>query len=175
MSLGYLIGLYRRGNSLREGVASSRDSKPDRYKLPRSLVKSFEYTVMVLIYTSRAITLADHYCNRAERYSRAKKKESRYRSRLEAIRDDIDKAGSAAVLSMEKAENDLLLMARTNYNHGMIRYDDVGPEYILATVMANVIERPLVGCDAVDGLYRTFHNTVVRTSITAEKYSLTLP
>lgn len=80
---------------------------------------------------------------------------------MKAIQNELDKAGSAAILELQKAEQDILLMARTNYHRGIVEYNDVGPEYILATIMGNLAVHPILDGTAVDGVYSMFYDRMV--------------
>lgn len=161
MSLGYLRSICTHAVLIREGVANTYESKSGIYRLPVSLVKSLEHTVMLVLYTPRAITLAERYCKHFETKFESWKQDSKHRLPLESIRDELDKAGSAAVLDIEKAEQDIMLMARTKYHRGIIQYEDVGPEYILATVLSSLAEKPLVYNQTIDGVYKTFYDRLV--------------
>jgi Mg2+ and Co2+ transporter CorA len=169
MSQGYLRSMNALATHIREGVANTHDSKSGKYGLPGSLVKSFEHAVMLVVFASRAFRLVDQYCRDFQDNLQDKSRESRYRLPLEAVRDELDLAGSSAILAIERAEQDILLMARTNYHRGVVRYDDVGPEYVLATVMGNLAGRSLIGNKAVDGVYQMLYDRLVNDLTKTER------
>jgi hypothetical protein len=164
IALGHMRTVHTKAKAIREGVAVDEDSKSEKYRLPNSLVKALESTIMLMVYTSRAFTIINRYCSHFEQHRDSKEKEMEERDDLSEARDEADEAGCAAVLAMEKAEQDIMLMAHTDVDTGTVSYDAVGPEYILSTVMANLFNRPLYGKDHIDLVYAGFYRKLVCSS-----------
>ena len=162
ISISYLCVIKSKAQSLRAGVASSDGEHPSRrFKLPSSLLKAFENVTMLLVYTALSFELADKFCKRLGEHTESKEKETYHRLVLSDVRDNLDTSGSAAVLLMEKAEGDMMLMAHTGIDTGIISYDAVGPEYVLATIMANLYDHPLHKTDSIEKVYTSYYEKLV--------------
>lgn len=146
---------------LREGVVQSDKASSHRYKLPMALLKALEHVVMLMMYAAVAFHLVDSYCTRLEQLAN-KDKQTHHRLLLEDARDNLDVTGGATLLLMAKAEQDLMLMAHTDYDEGIVSYEAVGPEHVLATVMANLISHPLHNGQSIEKIYTSYYEKLVR-------------
>jgi hypothetical protein len=162
IALSHLRKCHSRALLLREGVAKSDKASSQRYKLPSALLKAFENVVMLMMYTALSFQLVDSFCKRLEEHLESKDKETHHRLLLEDARDNLDVTGTAALLLMSKAEQDLMLMAYTEYDEGTVSYDAVGPEYVLATVMANLVEHPLHDGESIEQIHSSYYEKLVR-------------
>jgi hypothetical protein len=162
IALEHLRECHSRAILLREGVARSDKATSQRYKLPSALLKAFENVVMLMMYTALSFQLVDSFCKRLEDHLESKNKDTHHQLLLTGARDNIDRTGARALLLMEKAEQDLMFMAYTEYDEGTVSYEAVGPEYLLATVMANVVEKPLHDSDSIDKIYASYYEKLVR-------------
>ena len=162
IALEHLRECHSRAIVLRQGVARSDEASSQRYKLPCALLKAFENVVMLMMYTALSFQLVDSFCKRVEDHFETKNKETHHQLLLTEARDNIDGTGTRALLLMAKAEQDIMLMAYTEYDEGTVSYEAVGAEYLLATVMANVIEKPLHNGESIDMIYASYYEKLVR-------------
>ena len=172
LASGYMRRVFAKAQSIRAGVANDRDSKSPQYMLPSSLVKSLESIVTLLVYTAHSFAVISKYRRDFDQFTAPKAKLADGLGQLVNINDEIDDIGRTAVLFMEKAEQDIMLMAHTDVDTGTISYDAVGPEYILATIMSNLSCRPLDGAEQIDQVYDTMYWNLVRSRLFS--YPLTL-
>jgi hypothetical protein len=164
LSLNHLQPILDRAMEIRNGVASGGDDQKAKYLLPTSLVKALESTIMLLLYTPRSLKIVNEYCNHYDMSTHVKRKDSKYRLALDGIEAELDKAGKTAIRDIQRAQYDIMLMARTEHGRQIVRYDDVGPEYILATMMANLSSRILVEDRTIVGIYESFFKSLVSRS-----------
>lgn len=132
--------------------------------LPQSLVKSFEKTVMLLIHTGRAFELINRYCKHLQPDVVSKKKDKNDHEHLVSALIDLEEVGSFATVYMDRAEQEIMLMAHTNIDTGIVSYDSVGPEYILATMFANMCKMPLHNGSTIEDVYSSFARKMVGLS-----------
>ncbi|KAF2807153.1 uncharacterized protein BDZ99DRAFT_465084 [Mytilinidion resinicola] len=80
---------------------------------------------------------------------------------LDTTGKDLLNIGNDVKEFMNKAEQDVMLMAYTDIDTESVSYDSVGPEYILATIMTSLYNRPLHKDEPIDlvyaGFYRRLH------------------
>lgn len=164
IALTHLKAMVVKAEYIRDGVADSSNSKAPKYMLPQSLVKSLESAVMMLIWTSQSLTAVNRYCNHFEEHRDSQKRKREDEARLEDARDQLDRTGVQSMLCLEKAEQDIMLMAYTDTNAGIVSYDSVGPEYILATVMTSLFNRPLYKDDEIDKVFSSFYRKLVSST-----------
>lgn len=160
-ALEHMRSTFEKAKYIRAGVAQNRDSKPSRYMLPSSLVKSLEHTVMLLIYTARSFEIINRYCKHFEDHIASKEQEEIDNKQLSDVMEELDDVGCTAAIFIEKAQQDIMLMAHTDVDTGVVSYDAVGPEYILATLISNLANRPLDGKEKIDQIYASFSRRLV--------------
>jgi hypothetical protein len=158
----HLQAIYDGTYPLRDGAVSNNDESTARFRLPSALIKSFEHVIMLMMHTALALQLADGFCKRMEENTADQRTAAESRSKLEVVRDDLDTSGFSAILLLEKAEQDLLLMAHTEADRSVIIYDVVGPEFVLSTIMANLFSRPLANDQTVEDIYGAYYDKLVR-------------
>ena len=126
---------------IREGIASNESLVPSRYKLPSSLVKSFEQIIALVLWSARSISLIEkHFRN----WNYIAPNSQNYEpEEVRAANNRLNALGTEAQASMERAEEDFILMSRTENDVETVSYIAVGPEYILASVISNLCERPI--------------------------------
>ncbi|OCL05896.1 hypothetical protein AOQ84DRAFT_298018, partial [Glonium stellatum] len=154
----HLQALRANSGKIREGISTSESSVSSRYKLPSSLVKSFEQTITLLLWSAQSINLIDkHFRN----WNYVPPNVQSYESEeLMAASDRLNALVIEAQASMERAENDFILMCRTENDVETVSYIAVGLEYILASAIVNLCKRPIHrGLDVAE-LYQAFGRTL---------------
>ena len=157
--VGHLQILCANSRKIRQGIASDESSISPRYKLPSSLVKSFEQTIALLLLSSYSITLIN---KQFRTWDGLAANSHDYESEdVLAASDQFDRLGIEAQASMERAEKDFILRSRTENDVETVSYIAVGPEYILASAIVNLCKRPIhQGLDVAE-LYQTFGRSLV--------------
>ena len=80
---------------------------------------------------------------------------------LAAFGKDIIHFGNLTREYMRKAEQDVMLGTYTNVDTETVSYDNVGPEYVLATIMTSLFNEPLYQDEPIDSVYAGFYRTLV--------------
>lgn len=155
----HLRALRVNSQQIREGIASNESLVSSRYKLPSSLVKSFEQIIALLLWSARSITLIEKHF-RDWNYI-APNSQNYESENVRAASNRLDALGTEAQASMERAEEDFILMSRTENDVETVSYIAVGPEFILASAISNLCKRPIhQGLDVAE-LYQTFGRNLV--------------
>jgi hypothetical protein len=151
-----------RGRGIWDGVASGQSSIPSHVKLPKSLVEAFENVVLLLVSAVRMFPVTERYSNmmlqRSGEGDYAAKKD---RELLEALGTEVSHLAKCAKEWMQRAERDIMVLEHTNTGIETISYDSVGPEYLLATIMASLFNRPLYNGEQTDIVYASFYRRLV--------------
>jgi len=158
--------ICRKGRSIWDGVASDKRSMPSRFMLPKSLVNAFENAVLLLVFAAKSFPLINRCSDPMNQHlvdAAVKFKEDR--TLLESTGQDIFYMGNRVKEHMSKAEHDIMLMSHTDTDTDTdtISYDSVGSEYILATIIATLINRPLHADEPVDFVYAGSYHRLVRS------------
>ncbi|KAF2684217.1 hypothetical protein K458DRAFT_404491 [Lentithecium fluviatile CBS 122367] len=155
-----------KGRNIWDGVASDKRSMPSQFMLPKSLVNAFENAVLLLVCAAKSFPLINRSSDPMNQHlvdAAAKIKEDRIL--LETTGQDLFYIGKRVKEFMSKAEHDIMLMSHTDTDTDTISYDSVGPEYILAAIMASLFNRPLHADEPVDLVYAGFYRRVQRDAM----------
>ncbi|KAF1951107.1 hypothetical protein CC80DRAFT_597741 [Byssothecium circinans] len=158
--------VYKKGRGIWDGVASDNSSMPSGFMLPKSLVNAFENAVLLLVCAAKAFPLLSRCSDPMNKDlpdgNPAAKKE---RELLATTGKDIIHFGNRTKECMNKAEHDIMLGAYTDIDTETVSYDTVGPEYILATIMTTLVNKPLHADDPIDLVYASFYRRLHRDAI----------
>lgn len=150
--------VYSKGRSLCNGVASDKNSMPSQYMLLKALVNAFENAVLLLICAADSFPLINECSDPFNQYYEdAALKINVEHSLLARTGKELFHLGNEANEYMSKAEHDIMVLAYTDLDTAIVSYDGVGPEYILATIMVDLFERPLYRSEPVDLVYAGFY------------------
>jgi hypothetical protein len=164
--------IYSRGRNIWDGVASGQGSMSSQVMLPKSLVEAFEHTILLLVYAARSFFIIDRYSSLMTQRS----KESEFKiekdlNLLKIIDKRMSSLANRAKECMHKAEQDIIILAYTDTGATeTISYDSVGPEYLLATIVANLLNRPLYQGEQIDMVYAGFYRRLVSRPARFNKY-----
>jgi hypothetical protein len=140
--------------------------------LPKSLVNAFENAVLLLTCAAKSFPVINRCSDPMNQYSiNSDSNTKKDREFLETTSIDLAYIGNRAKEYMNKAEQDVMLMAYTDIDTETVSYDSVGPEYILATIMTSLFNRPLHADEPIDLVYAGFYRRLVSGQISADTYS----
>lgn len=173
--LNPLREVFLKGSEIKLDVATSSSST--HVQLPTALVDAFKNTVLVLITTASSFPAINRVSEPvharpcsiqcAQNKSQLKQKMLNS-SKLQEDRKLLDDTHTRclAIAKVAKgfikdAQNNFGLVMRTDMDTDTVSYDRVGPEYILATVITSLHNRPLYEDKTTDLAYFALYRTLV--------------
>ncbi|KAF2110793.1 hypothetical protein BDV96DRAFT_583722 [Lophiotrema nucula] len=153
IATGHLRTALVKAKHIREGVALPSGGSGEDYLLPPSLITALERVIMLLIHTSRAFVVINRYCGRFEEHCASKESQEADYASLTETRDELTAAGEATSRWLDKAHEDVMLVAHTDSDVQVVSYEAVGVEYILASLMGNLYNKPVCTSGQVHEVY----------------------
>jgi len=166
--------VYKTGRNIWDGVASDKNSMPSRVMLPKAIVNAFEDAILLVICAAKLFPFVNRCSDPMNQYMKnAASKIQKDREVLESTGKELFHIGNSVKSHMNKAEQDVMLMAYTDTGAETVSYDAVGSEYILATIMTSLLNRPLSKEGTIDIIYSKFYRRLVSRFIYIDMNSFT--
>lgn len=135
----YTSSLEEMAFQIQHGVSENGKLDRDTYRIPSSLVDTFQNFVMMVVTSAHAV--------KSSYQIREKKMHSGQVSTFltPSVTDKVESFAMEAEVAMETAIRDVILMTFTNEESDVVTYEAVSPSMVIALVMGDIICRDSQG------------------------------